>query len=180
MGVCMSKRPILPEEKELWNSFTHNVHRIGGKEVYLSESSKPSHEVIIIAETYTNPTCRSAPHIDLQPDDMSNINKRTAQRLRRGLHKPQATLDMHGFTQAEAIHQFHHFLVEAANNDLRVLRVITGYGKMNGGNGVLRAALPRWVNLPENRRLILSYHQARPQDGGAGAWILLLKRRERL
>ncbi|MDG1287217.1 MAG: Smr/MutS family protein [Rickettsiales bacterium] len=122
---------------------------------------------------------RPALPTDLQPDDMAGIHKRMAQRLRRGQEIPEGTLDLHGDTQMQASHHFQQFIHESSHAGLRVVRVITGYGKMTG-KGVLKAALPRWVNFPENRRLILSYHQARPEEGGSGAWVILLKRKERL
>ena len=165
----------------MWRGFMHNVSQINSDApVKSARAIVDSMPLIDVIPRYVNPASRPMSQIDLQPDDMSNINKRSAQRLRKGKETPQATLDLHGFTQAEAIHKFHQFLTETSHAGLRVLRIITGYGKMSGGNGVLRAALPRWINLPENRRLVLSYHQARPQEGGAGAWILLLKRKERL
>lgn len=177
----MNKRALTPEEKRLWRHFTHDNQAINRCSERVESSEKPvkikpkaSYEAVALP-----PTPQSWMP-DLQPGDLSQMDGRMAQRLRRGQLEPEATLDLHGYTQAEANHQFHHFLTDASARGIRVLRIITGYGKMSGGNGVLKAALPRWINLPENRRLVLGYHQARPEAGGAGAWMVLLKRKERL
>ena len=42
--------------------------------------------------------------------------------------------------------------------------------------GVLRAAVPRWLNEPPNRARILAFAPARDRHGGAGALYVLLKR----
>ncbi len=174
----MNKRTLTPEEKRLWHHFTQDVQHVNTRVVDIAASEVESVTPSVMMKS-NMPIARPSTSIDLQPDDMASVHRRTAQRLRRGQETPQATLDLHGYTQMQASHQFHQFLYEASQSGLRVVRVVTGYGKMTG-KGVLKAALPRWVNFPENRRLILTYHQARPEDGGSGAWILFLKRKERL
>ena len=52
--------------------------------------------------------------------------------------------------------------------------VITGHGRISGG--VLKDAVPRWLNEPELRRHVLAIAPAQPRDGGAGALYLLLRK----
>ena len=47
------------------------------------------------------------------------------------------------------------------------------------GAGVLREAVPGWLNDPVNRTRILSFCHAQPRDGGDGALYVLLKRRRK-
>jgi DNA-nicking Smr family endonuclease len=55
--------------------------------------------------------------------------------------------------------------------------VITGKGlRADGGGGVLRNAVPRWMNEPPNRERILAFAHATPPDGGEGALYVLLRR----
>ena len=63
--------------------------------------------------------------------------------------------------------------------------VITGKGLSDGdgdagagrARGVLRQAVPRWLNEPANRARILAVMPAQPKHGGAGALYVLLKRK---
>lgn len=183
----MSKRRLTPQEQRLWYRFTHDVSRHhhpsppAMEEAAFSPALPRFEQEMLsgVSASPPRPTIATAEE-DIAPGQMHLLNKATARRLRRGQQQPEATLDLHGYTRSEAQHHFQHFLHHCCQQGLRVVRVITGYGKMKAGTGVLRAELPRWVNLPENRALVLSFDQARPQDGGAGAWIFYLKRRERL
>ncbi len=59
------------------------------------------------------------------------------------------------------------------------MRVITGIGRAREEGGVLRAAVPRWLNEPPNRARVLAFDLAQPNDGGHGAlYVLLRKKRE--
>ena len=53
---------------------------------------------------------------------------------------------------------------------------ITGKGGREG-TGVIRAQVPRWLNEPRLRPLILAFEYAQPKDGGMGALYILLRRR---
>ena len=59
----------------------------------------------------------------------------------------------------------------------RGVLVITGKGRADQGYGVLRRAVPTWLNQPPNRARIIAVHDAQPRDGGSGALYLLLRKR---
>ncbi|MET1026053.1 MAG: Smr/MutS family protein, partial [Dongiaceae bacterium] len=87
----------------------------------------------------------------------------------------------HGRTQAEAHDALHGFILRAHQAGKRCLLVITGKGGVKTigeqrTRGVLREAVPRWLNEPGLRRHILAFEHARPQHGGEGALYVLLKR----
>ena len=68
--------------------------------------------------------------------------------------------------------------VKAANRSgKRGVLVITGKGRADQGYGVLRRAVPTWLNQPPNRARIIAVHDAQPRDGGSGALYLLLRKR---
>ena len=54
--------------------------------------------------------------------------------------------------------------------------VITGRGLGPEGPGVLKSAVPRWLEQGALRRRILAVAAAQPRHGGAGALYLLLRR----
>jgi DNA-nicking Smr family endonuclease len=108
------------------------------------------------------------------------VDKRQAERLRRGRTEIDARIDLHGMTQAEAHRRLAAFIERSAAAGLRLVLVITGKGltsEMAGrGSGVLRDAVPRWLNEPGLRPRVLAVTHAQPKDGGHGALYVLLKR----
>jgi len=106
------------------------------------------------------------------------IDKSTATRLKKGRQPIEARLDLHGMTQAEAHPALDRFIENSYRAGRRGVLVITGKGtKPDGTVGVLRQAVPRWLNLPANRACILAFSHATAKDGGEGALYVLLKRR---
>lgn len=111
------------------------------------------------------------------PGRFADIDKRTAERFRRGELAIEATLDLHGLTQTEAHRRLDAFIERAAGAGTRMLLVVTGKGQ-NGG-GVLRESVPRWLAEPGLRPRVLALAHAQPKHGGAGAlYVLLRKKRE--
>ncbi|NNG04486.1 MAG: DNA mismatch repair protein MutS [Inquilinus sp.] len=110
----------------------------------------------------------------LAPGATPGVDRRTAERLRRGRLPIEARLDLHGMTQPVAHRALNGFVTEAYRQGRRAVLVITGKG--TAGDGVLRAQVPNWLNEPEVRRKVLAIQPAQPKDGGAGALYVLLKR----
>jgi len=110
-------------------------------------------------------------------DSFSGIDRANAERLKRGLHPIEARLDLHGKTQTEAHRALAAFIHNSSETGRRCVLVITGRGLGPRGPGVLKSAVPRWLEEVELRRKILAMAPARPRDGGAGAFYLLLRRR---
>jgi DNA-nicking Smr family endonuclease len=119
----------------------------------------------------------SFPHSQSPPGEFAGIDRRTAERLRRGRYPVEARLDLHGMTQPEAHRALHTFVDSARAAGKRCVLVITGHGRLSGG--VLKAVVPRWLAEPELRRDILWLAPARPGHGGAGALYVLLRRADR-
>lgn len=113
-------------------------------------------------------------------DRFSGIDRANAERLKRGLHRIEARLDLHGMTQAEAHRALDVFIRNSRHAGLRCVLVITGRGLGPSGPGVLKSAVPRWLEEAELRPHILAIAPAQPRDGGAGAMYLLLRRRREL
>ena len=121
---------------------------------------------------------RSPHHVEAPPlDRFAGIDRANAERLKRGLHKIEARLDLHGMTQAEAYRSLGAFIAASRDLGRRCVLVITGRGLSPSGPGILKSAVPRWLEQPELRRHILAISSAQPRHGGAGAIYLLLRRR---
>jgi DNA-nicking Smr family endonuclease len=106
----------------------------------------------------------------------AGLDRRSAEKLRRGELRLEARLDLHGMTQDEAHRALAAFLVRAQEAGKRCVLVITGKGDGERG-GVLRAAVPRWLGEAPHRGRVLATAPAQPRDGGAGALYVLLRRR---
>lgn len=102
----------------------------------------------------------------------AGVDKRTAERLRRGKMALDGTLDLHGMTQARAHSALTLFIDTAHQADKRCLLVITGKGQ-----GILKRAVPIWLGDPFLRPKILSVMTAQREHGGDGALYVLLRRR---
>lgn len=109
--------------------------------------------------------------------DIAGLDRRTALRFRRGQLPVEARLDLHGMTQDAAYRALGSFLAGQQAAGRRCVIVVTGKGVAREGGGVLRAAVPRWLNEAPNRERVLAFAYARQKDGGAGALYVLLKRR---
>ena len=106
------------------------------------------------------------------------MDKRSATRLRRGQATIEARMDLHGMTRDEAARGLEAFLARSAAAGHRTVLVITGKGMAREGRtGVLKAAVPGWLNESPNRERILGFFPAQPKDGGDGALYVRLKRK---
>ena len=104
----------------------------------------------------------------------AGVDRATAERLRRGRYPVDAVLDLHGMTQEEAHRALSRRIAATRAGGQRCLLVVTGHGRMSGG--ILKAAVPRWLDEPELRRQVLMIAAARPPDGGTGALYVLLRK----
>jgi DNA-nicking Smr family endonuclease len=126
---------------------------------------------------------KPAPLVAGEPTD---IDHASAQRLRRGRLTIEARLDLHGMNRDQAREAVDRFVAASIHLGRRHVLIVTGKGRRArearpwsevDGEGVLRQALPRWLNEPANRAAVLALMPARPKDGGDGAFYLLLRRR---
>ena len=113
--------------------------------------------------------------------DTPGVDGRTAAKLKRGLLPIDGTLDLHGLTREEAAAELTRFINTRQAAGARCLLVITGKGINQGGHGdwspgVLRQAVPEWLNAPPLAAKVLAFSYAQPQHGGSGALYVLLKR----
>jgi len=114
---------------------------------------------------------------ELRAGEFAGLDKRTAQRLKRGQLAIEGRLDLHHKTQAEAHQALDRFINESVLTGRRTVIVITGKGlKPTGEVGVLRTMVPRWLNQTPLRENIVAFCEAAPKDGGSGALYLRLKK----
>jgi DNA-nicking Smr family endonuclease len=125
----------------------------------------------------TPPPAKPATLPPLEKGRPTGVDKRTAQRLKRGKLDIEARLDLHGLTQAEAHRRLDHFLAEAYDTGVRTAIIITGKGRVSENGGILRQMVPRWLNQPPNRGRVVAISEAQPKDGGTGALYVRVKKK---
>ena len=92
--------------------------------------------------------------------------------LRRGRWAIQDEIDLHGLNREEARDQLASFLAQSLKYGRRCVRIVHGKGHGSPGReAVLRRLVRGWL-VQKNE--ILAYCQAKPQDGGEGAVVVLL------
>lgn len=106
----------------------------------------------------------------MQPD----LPPQTLRRLRHGAWVAQDELDLHHMSAAAARRGLLHFLEEACHAGFRCVRIIHGKGlgsPMMGGP-VLKLLTDR---LLRGHDQVLAFASARPEQGGTGAVLVLLR-----
>jgi len=188
------------EDALLWKRIAETTKPLPGRKVELPAAKVPPRQPApkkapaAPAARPARPAPPAPPKTpELRAGEARGLDKRTAERLRRGQVPIEARIDLHGQTQGEAHRALNAFIAGAHKSGRRCVLVITGKGGPPGARldarndiegsimpererGVLRRAVPRWFNEPDLRPLILGFAQAQPAHGGAGALYVLLRR----
>ena len=96
-----------------------------------------------------------------------------ARKLRRGEWTIQSEIDLHGLRSDDAREALAAFLREAMRQGMRCVRVVHGKGLGSPGKTpVLKGKVHSWLVQKDE---VLAFVQARGDEGGAGAVVVLLK-----
>jgi DNA-nicking Smr family endonuclease len=94
-------------------------------------------------------------------------------KLRRGFWVVQAHIDLHGLISDEARAYVAQFLSDCKKRHIRCVRIVHGKGLgSRNREPILKNKLRHWLIQKDE---VLAYAQAKPEDGGSGAVIVLLK-----
>jgi DNA-nicking Smr family endonuclease len=94
-------------------------------------------------------------------------------KLRRGGWSIQGEIDLHGLRRDEAREALAAFLRDAGKRGWRCVRVVHGKGLGSPGKTpVLKGKVQSWLMQKEE---VLAFVQARADEGGAGAVVVLLR-----
>lgn len=101
------------------------------------------------------------------------IGMDVTRKLRRGEWSIQGEIDLHGLRREEARERLAEFIRNAHRDGLRCVRVVHGKGLGSPGKTpVLKGKVHSWL-VQKNE--VLAFVQARADEGGAGAVVVLLK-----
>ncbi|AJE44914.1 Smr/MutS family protein [Celeribacter indicus] len=106
-------------------------------------------------------------------------------KMRKGKLAPEARIDLHGMTLAQAHPALTGFILKSWAMDRRLVLVITGKGKHRDDEGpipvrkgVLKHQVPHWLHSSPLREAVLQVTEAHLKHGGAGAYYVYLRRRK--
>jgi len=192
----MSKRPLRPEEKQIWRKVAKSVKPLDEARQRLLESdeARPLPETKPLKTKASGAVRRDKPnhHPHHTPVRHHNIpvpvDRSAEKRVRRGKLEIDARLDLHGLTQDQALSTLTHFLRMAFQEGYRTVLVITGKGlkarereaepwEFPDEPGVLRRKLPEWLGNPTLRQWVSGYSTSHVRHGGGGAFYVTLRTR---
>ena len=192
------RRPLSPEERELWQKVARTAHALHPDHPKKTESpAKPllpevrqPRAPLPLPDFRVGETARPPRRHDLAPtlEEMLSaqpvqMDKAAFRSMTRGRLQPEGRLDLHGMTLSEARQELVHFVMNAHAEGRRLILVITGKGKRKDDHGpipsrvgALRHEVPHWLNLPPLRPLVLQIATAHLKHGGSGAYYVYLRR----
>jgi DNA-nicking Smr family endonuclease len=199
--MARKRRGLTPEDLDLWEKVKARTSPLHPARPALTASTPP-------AEPKTpSPHSQSTPGVpipafrigqvtqgtrahDLSPGLTDRISAAPLQmdrkrfvQMSRGKIAPEARIDLHGLTMAEAQPRLTGFILRAHANGARLVLVITGKGRDRDDDGpipvrrgALRHQLPHWLSMPPLRPLVLQVSEAHLKHGGSGAFYVYLRR----
>lgn len=195
------RRHLRQDELDLWRRVARSVRPLA-PEPTLDPAAEPSPEAAApeagapnptpaiefgsrradaaVAATKTSDSLR-APAPAAAP--ASRLDGKVARNLSRGKMLPQARIDLHGMTLAQAHPALIRFVEASHERGLRLVLVITGKGRGDdgwggdSGRGILKRQVPQWLASPPLNTLVLDLRAAHQRHGGSGAYYVYLSRR---
>ncbi len=161
-------RALRGEERALWQETMRGVKPLRRHRA-VETIAKPAPALIIANNPKSLEPLAPSPKIVPAPGIVT-VDRRSAQKLKRGRLPIEARLDLHGMTQNRAHEALSRFIANAQNHGMRAVLVITGK------SGVLYGNVPRWLEEGDNRGRVTAASRAHGLHGGEGALYLLLRR----
>jgi DNA-nicking Smr family endonuclease len=191
------RRHLSPEEADLWRSVARTARPIHSQKLHLPDPpptvdpppmahAKPRLSPFLLGEKHRTPEKRDiAPSLpDFLGQAPLRMDANTHAKMTRGKLQPEARIDLHGLTLAEAHPELIRFILNAHSAGLRLVLVITGKGKRRDDTGpipqrmgALRHQVPQWLRLPPLGPAVLQVSEAHLKHGGGGAYYVYLRRR---
>lgn len=194
------RRTLRPDEEELWRAVARTARPLHDHPMF-SKSAEAA--VQFTPDPPKAPAKPRLPHFrlgekaqtvarhDLAPALQIGLNTaplqmdaKTHGKMTRGKLVPEARIDLHGLTLAEAHPELIRFVLNAQSAGLRLVLVITGKGKRGVDTGpipqrtgAIKHQVPQWLRLPPLGPAVLQVTEAHLKHGGSGAYYVYLRRR---
>lgn len=192
------RRHLSPEEADLWRSVARTARPLHNHPIQnLPAPDKPApdpeplhHAKPRLPKFSLGEKTRTPERRDLAPtlpelvgQAPLQMDAKTHGKMTRGKLAPEARIDLHGMTLAEAHPELIRFILNAQSQGLRLVLVITGKGKRRDDTGpipqrmgALRHQVPHWLRLAPLGPAVLQVTEAHLKHGGSGAYYVYLRR----
>jgi DNA-nicking Smr family endonuclease len=186
-------RRLDPDESALWKKVAATVKPLPRAKAPLAPAALPT-----VSPPKPTPRSTAAPAAAPRAPAKLPPPRRTHQaatldghwdrRLRKGLVRPDLSIDLHGHTLASAQALLDDAIGRGLMRGARVLLVVAGrlrpgadrLPQMHGDprpRGAIRASLPDWLAYSPHADQIVALRPAHISHGGAGAVYVILRRR---
>lgn len=183
-------RHLSPDEKALWESvanqakpFSKRFRKLKADKPISEKFESPDERFDPFRIGQNTPTKRPSTYPITLNTAPPAMDAKAFGRLKKGKLKPEARIDLHGMTIAQAHPALNGFILESADQGKRLVLVITGKGRATENypahevqRGVLRRQVPHWLSLPPLRERVLQTLPANLRHGGDGALYVYLRR----
>ncbi|MDC1288363.1 Smr/MutS family protein [Gammaproteobacteria bacterium] len=102
----------------------------------------------------------------------SGLQVKLQRKIRQGAIRPEASIDLHGYRQAEALLELDEFMSRAIQRRYRMILIIHGQGFRSQNEAILKPLVQRWLSEQEQ---VLGWCPAQLRDGAAGASYVYLR-----
>ncbi len=196
------RRTLRPEEEELWQAVARTakpMHLLPQRrkldpppaQVHVKPADPPPHRLPTFRlgeKVRHSPAHNIAPTLSESLEQAPVLMDAKAHaRMTRGKLQPEARIDLHGMTLAEAHPDLIRFILNAQSAGCRLVLVITGKGKQKPEAdgylgpipqrmGVLRHQVPLWLRQMPLGPAVLQITEAHLKHGGSGAYYVYLRR----
>lgn len=195
------RRTLRPDEVDLWHAVARTARPMHSNGTKVLHGPDPEKEPVTFAidppkvaplssfrlgeKARSVSTHKLAPSL---PEALASapvqMDAKAFGRMTRGKLMPEARIDLHGLTLAQAHPDLIRFILDAHAQGLRLVLVITGKGKAKPDHGpipsrigALRHQVPHWLRLPPLGPVVLQVAEAHAKHGGGGAYYVYLRRR---
>lgn len=103
----------------------------------------------------------------------NQITRETLRKILKGKIKIDAEIDLHGMDRFEAREKIENFIFDSFLNGNRYINIITGKG-----SGVIRRVVQDYLDDEKSYKFIISFSNAHRKQGGDGAFVLHLRKKE--
>ena len=189
-----SKTSISQAEKLLFERVLSDVKPIenagpfstSGQEVIkIPQRTESTARKNLSTQSKTKPSQKPLFLKNFMPGRAPGLDRSSAIKLAKGKFTIQGKLDLHGMTQRQAHAALIEFIQTSFDDRKRNLLVITGKGRPQGQDevagyrkreGILKSIVPKWLDEPPLRSLVLAFTTSQREHGGAGALYVLLRK----
>ncbi len=174
-------RRLDAEEAALWRQVADGITPLASRKNRLSRMTHKKEspgERKLRSTIKPNPPNELVAEAPLRHGAAPGLDRRTQMRLKRGQVEIEARIDLHGLGREEAHRALDGFIEASCAAGRRAVLVITGKGARTGERvGVLREAVPKWLNERPFRARVKAFSHAARHHGGEGALYVLLKKK---